>query len=206
MMYAILLGVGMAACLSQQDDEEETQTEAVQQQENQNTGTTTVPSAPAPDPESLVIERGQAGNISIGMPMEEMRNNLPRGFSLTDSILILEGQQSTAYVLSPQGRERGLLVEQQCEQECRVWRINVLSPDFKTPEGYGVGSKYGEIKQAYPIGTVALAEGNFVAVSEEAGMSFVLDDSQWSPENRERYRYNPANIPENTLVERVILY
>ncbi len=206
MLYAILLGAGMAACLSQQENDEETQTETLQQEENLNpTGSTTAP-AQVPDPASFVMEKGKAGDVAIGMPIEEVRNNVPMGFAVKDTMLMLEGQQSTAYVLTPQGQDKGLLVEQQCEAGCRVWRISVLSTDFKTPKGLGVGSKYGEVKEAYPIGTVALAEGNFVAVSEAAGMSFVLDDTQLPQDAQDRGRYNPGNIPANTLVKRIILY
>lgn len=206
MMYAILLGAGMAACLSQQDNEEKNQTEALQQEENLNPASSTNQTAPVPEPASFVLEKGEAGKVSIGMPIEELRNNAPKGFAIKDTMLLLEGQQSTAYVLTPQGQEKGLIVEQQCEPECRVWRINVLSTDFKTPKGLGVGSKYGEVKQAYPIGTVALAEDNFVAVSEEAGMSFVLEDTQLPQDAKDRGRYNPGNIPANTLVKRVIIH
>lgn len=196
----------MAACLSQQDNDEETQTETLQQEERPNTAANPQAAAPAPDPASFVIEKGKVGSISIGMPIDELRNNIPRGFALKDTMLMLEGQQSTAYVLTPMGLSKGLLVEQQCEAECQVWRINVLGTQFKTSGGHGVGSKYGEVKQAYPIGTVALAEGNFVAVSEEAGLSFVLDDTQLPQDAQDRGRYNPGNIPANTLVKRILLY
>ncbi|RDV13772.1 mechanosensitive ion channel protein MscS [Pontibacter diazotrophicus] len=206
MIYAILLGAGMAACLSQQENDEETQAETMQQEENLSpTGSTTEP-APIPEPASFVIEKGRAGDVAIGMPIDELRSNVPMGFAIRDTTLMLEEQQSTAYVLTPQDQDKGLLVEQQCEAECRVWRINVLSTDFKTPQGLGIGSKYGEVKEAYPIGTVALAEDNFVAVSEEAGMSFVLDDTQLPQDAQDRGRYNPGNIPANTLVKRIILY
>jgi len=196
-LYAILLGVGMAACLSQND---ETTTENEEQVE------ATATTAAEPEPTDLVIGKGRAGNIRLGMPIAEVRQNVVEGTVVNDTLLMQEGQQATAYVLHTSDKKRGLLIEQQCEPDCQVWRISVLSPDYKTPGGIGVGSKYSEVKAAYPISTVALAEGNFVAVSDSAGMSFELDDTKLPQDGKDMGRYDPGNIPDNTLVTRVMLY
>ncbi|GAB3537285.1 hypothetical protein GCM10027443_30000 [Pontibacter brevis] len=201
LLYAILLGVGMAACLSQNENESAEESN-VQQQIN----ATETDAVAAPAPSTLVIEKGQVGNLRIGMPINQVREQVPTGMVINDTTLTQEGQQSTAYVLRPKGQEKGLLIEQVCEPNCMVWRISVDSEDYKTAKGLGVGSKYGEVKEAYSIGTVALAEDNFVAVSEEAGMSFVLDDTQLPQDARDRGRYNPGNIPANTLVKRIIIH
>lgn len=198
-LYAILLGVGMAACLSQSD-------EAATESETED-GTATAPATEStPAPATFVIEKGRAGNIKLGMPIEEVRQQVADGTAVKDTLLMLEGQQSTAYLLHKDDRDKGLLIEQVCEPDCRVWRISVLSPDYKTAKGIGVGSRYGEVKQAYPISTVAFEEGNFVAVSDTASMSFELDDTQLPQDAKDMGRYNPGNIPDNTLVTRVMLY
>lgn len=201
-IYAILLGVSMAACLSEQANENESAEESKVQQQIDATET----DVSAPDPSSLIIEKGRVGDLRIGMPINQVREQVTTGMVINDTTLALEGQQSTAYVLRSKGQEKGLLIEQVCEPNCQVRRISVDSQEYKTAEGLGVGSKYGEIIQAYPIGTVALEEDNFVAVSEEAGMSFVLDDTQLPQDARDMGRYNPGNIPANTLVKRIILY
>lgn len=200
-IYAILLGVGMAACLSQNED---TTTEG--QAQDASAEATSTEASTAPAPANFVVEKGHAGDIKVGMPIEQVRQNVTDGTVVQDTMLNQEGQQSTAYLLHTSGQGKGLLIEQLCEPDCKVWRINVLSTDYKTPKGVGVGSKYSEIKQAYPIANVALEEGNFVAVSEEAGMSFELDDTQLPQDAKNMGRYNPENIPDNTLVKRVILY
>jgi len=200
-IYAILLGVGMAACLSQNED---TTTEG--QAQDAAAEATSTEASTAPAPANFVVEKGHAGDIKVGMPIEQVRQNVTDGTVVQDTMLNQEGQQSTAYLLHTSGQGKGLLIEQLCEPDCKVWRINVLSTDYKTPKGVGVGSKYSEIKQAYPIANVALEEGNFVAVSEEAGMSFELDDTQLPQDAKNMGRYNPENIPDNTLVKRVILY
>ena len=196
-LYAILLGVGMAACLSQND---ETTTENEEQVE----ATATTPAEP--EPADLVIEKGRAGNIRLGMPIAEVRQSVVEGTVVNDTLLTQEGQQATAYVLHTSDKAKGLLIEQQCEPDCQVWRISVLSPTYKTAEGIGVGSSYGEVKAAYPITTVAVEEDNFVAVSDSAGISFMLDDTKLPQDGKELGRYDPGNIPDNTPVTRVLLY
>lgn len=195
-LYAILLGVGMAACLSQND-------EATSENEEQVEATATT--AANPEPADLVIEKGRAGNIRLGMPIEEVRQNVVEGTVVNDTLLMQEGQQATGYLLYT-NEEKALLIEQNCEPDCEVQRISVLSPAYKTAKGIGVGSSYGEVKQAYPITTVAVEEDNFVAVSDEASMSFELDDTKLPQDGKETGRYNPGNIPDDTRVTRVLLY
>ncbi|MHA6248845.1 mechanosensitive ion channel protein MscS [Pontibacter sp. CAU 1760] len=200
-LYAVLLGVGMAACLSQ-NDEAATETATASEATPGVAHETTT----APDPATLVIAKGRVGNIRIGMPIEQVRQEVPAGTVVQDTLLRQEGMESTAYLLRTSGQQQGLLIEQRCEPDCRVWRINILSNDFKTAKGIGLGSKYSEVKAAYPIGTVALAEGNLVAISEESGMSFVLEDTNLPQDSKNKGKYSPANIPANTLVKRILLY
>ena len=201
-LYAILLGVSMAACLSQTDTQTQ-QTEAPQ----------TAPAAPeateedatpVPDPASFVIAKGRVGNVRIGMPLEDMRSRVAKGITIADTTLSQEGMQATAYLLHPQNEQKGILVEQTCEPTCRVWRISVHNANYKTTAGLGIGSKYGEVQQAYPISYLVMGEGNFVAVSEEAGFSFILDVSQLPQEKLAKLK--PADIPANTLVKGLLIY
>ncbi len=200
-LYAILLGVGMAACLSQTD---EAATGSQAQPENETT--TELEVTPVPDPATLVVEKGRVGNIRLGMPIAEVRQQVAAGTTVTDTLLQQEGMQATAYLLHTNSHGKGLLIEQHCESACTVWRITVLGSEFKTPKGIGVGSKYSEVKQAYPISMVAFEEGNFVAVSEEMGISFVLDHTQLPQDYKDKGKYNPENIPANTMVKRLMLY
>jgi len=199
-VYAIFLGVGMAACLSQNADEEGTQAEQVTEQV---AGSDEQP-VTTPAPEHFVIQKGQVGNIKIGMPVDDVRNNVIPGFAIADTTLSLEGQAFTAYNLHVPDQAKGIMIEQQCDTGCQVWRINVKHPDFKTAKGIGPGSKYSEVQQFYPIQTVILADGGLVAVSSEAGMSFVLDSSQIPA--TQRSKLTPATVPANTLVKSILIY
>lgn len=192
----------MAACLSQSENENNATTETEATEETASAATT----EPAPDPAAFAVEKGRAGNIRIGMPIDQVRQKVDTKMEVKDTTLNLEGQQSTAYLLRPEGHEKGLLIEQLCEPDCKVWRISVQSQDYKTAKGIGVGSTYDEVKQAYPISNISLAEGNLVAVSEEAGMSFELEDTQLPQDSNKKGKYNPANIPATTTVKRIMLY
>ena len=199
-IYAILLGVGMAACLSQREEEtgiEADQSAAITETEAPDETTT-------PDPSTFVIQKDRVGSIKIGEPIDSMRNQVPAGYTIADTVLTLEGSPSTAYLLKPANETKGLLIEQACNPNCNVWRINVQNPSYKTPKGIGIGSKYSEVMRYHPISTVTLADGGFVAVSNESGLSFVLDTSQL-PQNRIS-RFTPETVPANTLVKRVLVY
>ncbi|EJF09765.1 hypothetical protein [Pontibacter sp. BAB1700] len=205
-LYAILLGVGMAACLADRDNTDEaasTTDTAIEGGPMTQTVESGTPS-PATQPADFVIRKGQVGNIRIGMPIEEMRNQVPAGLQIRDTTLQNEGQQSTAYVFSGPDSPRGLLVEQTCDPDCQVWRIQVQGEEYKTAQGLGIGSKYSEVTQHHPIAYTSLGEAGFVAVSESAGMSFLLDTSQLDQNNL--HNLKPDQVPANTLVRGILIY
>ncbi|WP_299702345.1 mechanosensitive ion channel protein MscS [uncultured Pontibacter sp.] len=207
LLYAILLGVGMAACLADRDNSDDatiTDTDpAVEGGPMTETVELETPEA-TPDPADLLISKGRVGNIRIGMPIEEMRSQVPSGQQIKDTTLQLEGQQYTAYVFSSPNSPSGLLVEQVCEPDCRVWRISVSSNAYQTAQGIGVGSKYSEVAQHYPISYTSLGEAGFVAVSETAGLSFILGSSQL--DKNQLHRMKPDQVPANTLVQGILVY
>lgn len=205
-LYAILLGVGMAACLADRDNTDEAATNTGTAPEGgPMTETTEFETSPtATDPKTFIIGKGRVGSIRIGMPIEEMRNQIPTGQQLKDTTLELEGQQYTAYVLSSAGNAGGLLVEQACEPDCRVWRISIRDDNYKTAQGIGLGSKYSEVVQHHPIAYTNLGEAGFVAVSEASGMSFILDTSQL--DRNRLHQLKPDQVPANTLVQGILIY
>ncbi|TPE44271.1 mechanosensitive ion channel protein MscS [Pontibacter mangrovi] len=196
--YAVLFGVGMAACLSQQDKKAEESSGSAPPAEATET------SEIAPNPSAFVVEKQGVGNIRIGMDITQMREQVPQGFTLNDTTLQLEGMQSTAYVLHPKEQPKGILVEQSCNPDCKVWRISVLSQEFRTAAGISVGSKYGEVQQAYNIRTVTFEEGNLVALAPDAGMSFILDHSSLQPDQLPQLK--ATTVPENLPVRKILVY
>lgn len=201
-LYAVLLGVGMAACLSQQDETQDNPTESAP--EEALITAITEEAAPQPDPALFVVGKQRVGNIRIGMPIEQMREQVASGLSIKDTTLQQEGIQSTAYVLHPEGQRKGFLVEQSCKPECQVWRISILSTDFRTAQDISVGSKYSELQQAYRIRTVTYEEGNLVALAPDAGMSFILDHSPLPTDQLPKL--TATTTPANLLVKKILLY
>lgn len=198
--YAVLLGIGMAACLSQQDEDTETSNEA----STQETSLEMPEEASTAAPELFNIAQGRVGAVTIGMPLEELQSNIPAGMALTDTTLLQEGMQSTAYLLRPEGQLKGLLIEQQCMTACQVWRLAVSNSDFKTAKGIAVGSKYSELQQAYAVEQITFEEGNLVALTSEQGISFMLDKGQIPASQLPRL--NKENVPANTLIKTILVY
>jgi hypothetical protein len=199
-IYAVLLGVGMAACLSQQTEDEETASAS----EISILPDTATEEPTQPDPALFVVEKQRVGNVRIGMPVEQMREQVAMGLSIKDTTLSLEGTQSTAYVLRPEEQSTGILVEQACEEDCQVWRISVLSPKYKTAKGIGVGATYGELQQAYNIQSVTFEEGNLVALAPGAGMSFILDHNALS--GNQLSEVSAATVPADLLIRKILVY
>jgi hypothetical protein len=198
LLYALLLGVGMAACLSDRDNTDSTTDDSA------ITEVTEAEVTPSTDPTDFIIDKGRVGNIRIGMPIEEMRQLTLQSIKLADTTLQLEGQASTAYTFSSPVSPSGLIVEQQCDPDCKVWRIRIRDDHYRTVQGIGPGSKYAEVLEHHPISYASLGEGGFIAVSETHGMSFILDTSQL--DQAQLHRLKPAEIPANTVVRGILIY
>ena len=199
--YAILLGVGMAACLSQNEKDVGEQTAGTARE---ITETETAAQPITPTTEQLQIQPEKVGFISIGDDIEQMRQTIPTGFTIKDTTLQQEGTPATAYVISAETHSKGFLVEQQCNPTCSVWRLNVQSDKYKTPKGIAVGSAYSQVQKTHPISTVTLADGGLVAVAKEGGISFVLNTEQ-IPVNQ-RGRLTPGTVPAATPVKAILIY
>lgn len=199
--YAILLGIGMAACLSQNDTSNDDETgDAVTEEILADQ-----PEQPVtPSAEQLQIAPGRVGFIEVGTAIEQMRQNIPAAFGITDTTLQQEGMASTAYIIRPNGQNKGFIVEQECAPDCKVWRLNVQSEAFTTAKGIRVGSTYSQLQQTHPVSTVTLADGGLVAVAAEGGLSFVLDATQ-IPANQ-RARLTPETVPASTPVKAILVY
>lgn len=199
--YAILLGIGMAACLSQNDKQKEEGTATSVIKED----ATETPAQPVtPSPEQLQIAPDRVGFVTIGQDIKQMRQNIPAGFAITDTTLQQEGMQATAYIIRAEQQAKGFLVEQQCDQDCKVWRLNVKSEEYKTPKGIHVGSTYAQASKAHPISTVTLADGGLVAVAKEGGITFVLNTEQVPA--AQRARLTPTTVPAQTQVKAILIY
>jgi hypothetical protein len=151
--------------------------------------------APPAEAARYRISPSQVGAIKIGMPVADLKKVIPAS-QLKETNIHLEGQGYKAYAIGP--HQAGLLVEETCEPACRVWRIQVRNPAYRTAEGLGVGSSLGEVKKHYPISFLGSGETEIVAVSNQQKITFMLDVSQLPP--RQVPWLNLQNTPDSVKV------
>jgi hypothetical protein len=158
--------------------------------------------APTP-PETIVVERGRVGPISIGATAESVYDkfgsrarlvDLKREGMLSPALEVkLFGSQLVASIIAEIGPANNRLV---------VTRIHVVDPGLRTKEGLGVGSTYEDLRSRYSVDWVGSGEGTFVARVETLGMSFQLDTSGPKPLWAVR---DPNQVPKDVRVVGIML-
>ena len=87
----------------------------------------------------------------------------------------------------------------------RLWRVRVTEPKYRTAAGIGVGSPYGAARQLYGISTVERTDLGLVAVSDQVGMAWMLDENSL-PKNSRPRPLTPADVPPATRITGVLLF
>jgi hypothetical protein len=157
------------------------------------------PSAPAAKA-CFRITRSQVGAIQIGMPVATLKQVIPAG-QLRETTISLEGQDYKAYEIG--GQPADLLVEERCAPACRVWRVRVQDPAYRTPEGLGVGSTLGQVKKHYAISFLGPGETGLVAVASRQKITFMLDVSHLPA--RKVAQLNIQNAPDSVKVQSMLV-
>jgi hypothetical protein len=153
---------------------------------------------------NLTLQAGQAGAVKVGITIEELKKQYGQN-KIREIDHTLEGTTTKAYEVLGERHRPDLLVEQQCKgSACTVFRITVLNPSFRTQGGIGIGSMFRDVKESIPISSVGAGEGNFVAISEGARMSFVLD-MRGIPAQRWN-KLKVKDIPNSTMVSGIMLW
>jgi hypothetical protein len=164
---------------------------------------------PKPSPETLAqydLVPGRAGQITINLPSDSLKKIVPAQ-NLKVSQRELEGEKYTAYEIrnAKAGNQLLMLAEESCAHDsCKIFRIRILSPKFKTKEGIRVGSAFSEVKKAYQFSYVGLGETDFVALSENQRMAFTLDISKFPP--KPLYKMKAGDIPDSTVVTSILMF
>ena len=164
-----------------------------------------------PDPkvieaEQYVLTTGRAGQIPIGISSDSLKKMVPAE-NLKTTERELEGQKYTAYEIrnAKAGNQLLMLAEESCEKDsCKIFRLRIISPKFKTKEGIRVGSTFGEVQKTYPLSFIGLGETDFVAVSDKQKMTFTLDIAKFPP--KPLYKIKAEDIPDSALVTSIMLY
>lgn len=154
---------------------------------------------PAQTPPEFLITRSQVGAIKIGMPIDELKKVIPAD-RLKEVPIYKEGQGYKAYEVRKGAgdAQAALRIEENCEPECRVWRIQVMDPAYRTAVSLGINSSLSAVRQHYPISYLGSGETEIVAVSEKEKLTFILDVSHLPP--REVPFLNNKNTPDSVRV------
>lgn len=156
--------------------------------------------------EDSLLSPGQAGQLKLGMSIDEVYGRYGRGNTrLLD--LYPEGMFNPAlavYLDKTRRGRPGLVAEIGWKDNWIVSRLFVYDPRFKTKEGIGVGSSLGELRKFYPVKEIVWIEGDVVAVVDKFNISFGLDTKSIPPRlpsSEDRHL-----IPATTKIVNVILY
>ncbi|RAK69904.1 hypothetical protein [Hymenobacter edaphi] len=162
---------------------------------------------PTAKDEHLLLKPGYVGPLRLNMKEADLLTLLPPS-TLTQTTRSLEGIEYPVYEYRPDDAPAGsapLLLEMVGAVEDggnRLWRVQLQDARYRTAEGIGVGSTYGEARRAYGVQTIERAEGRLVAVSERVGMTWVLDKTGLNLNRALR----KDDIPPATRITGIILY
>lgn len=156
--------------------------------------------------EDLLLSPGQAGQLKLGMSIDEVYGRYGReNTRLLD--LYPEGMFNPALAIYLNKGRRGqpaLVAEIGWKENWVVSRLFVYDPRFKTKEGIGVGSSLGDLRKLYPVLGPAWMEGEVNATVEELKMSFGID-TKGMPKDWFKTE-DPRLIPPTTTIKNVVLY
>ncbi|RTQ52551.1 hypothetical protein EJV47_05945 [Hymenobacter gummosus] len=161
----------------------------------------------APADTSLLLRPGYVGPLRLNMKEADLLALLPPS-TRRASTRSLEGIDYPVYEYRPEGQPAGtppLLLEMVTAIDGngnRLWRAQLQDARYRTAEGIGVGSTFGEARRAYGVQTIERAEGRLVAVSERVGMTWVLDKTGLPLDRLLR----KDDIPPATRITGIILY
>ena len=139
-------------------------------------GCASVQHAQSERPADFSLTSGRAGPVEVGAIVEEVYEIFGRqNISLVAQFS--EGSFSPALeVRLPSAAVSPALVIQFREgSPCpgfRVVGVEVRDPRFRTPEGFGVGSTLGEVRQRYQVELIQGEEGTYAAHVATLGISF----------------------------------
>ncbi|MFN3405065.1 MAG: hypothetical protein ACK40G_13270 [Cytophagaceae bacterium] len=139
--------------------------------------------------EEYRISKEQAGYAKIDMTIEEL-NTFYNKTKIRQASYSLDGQSYQAYFIKTNSDSSALRIEPVCNKDCRIYRIKISDPSYKTKTGIGVGSTIADIKKYHLIDSIeSTEEGPGVRV-ERLGLTFLLDPLTL-----------PGNLVKETLPE-----
>jgi len=135
------------------------------------------------DENTGLLTATSAGFLNLGDVKSEIK--LEEGLSMRSlKVVVGEGIEDTQwYIDKGQDPLFGFFVRPDDKGREIVWEISVFSPDFKTKEGIGIGSKVSEFKKAYPDMELWYSPYGYWYVAETAQMpnvQFYIDPTAYT--------------------------
>ncbi|ALD21002.1 hypothetical protein AM218_06920 [Hymenobacter sp. DG25A] len=157
-----------------------------------------------------IFDKGTVGRNFIRLNMTEaaLLDRVPKAM-LKKTTRQLEGIEYPVYELRnpdhPEAPPTILELVGDEEEGYRIWRIQLHDARYRAAQGgVGVGSTYGQARQAYGIQFVERGDMGLVAVSEAAQISWLLDASTLPNPNAPVRR--PTDVPDATKIKGVLLF
>jgi hypothetical protein len=147
-----------------------------------------------------VITRDGIGRLKIGMPADSVKAAC---HVVSDTVRPGPEGMSQRVLVVAFGHD---LLDAEIVNDS-VWRLDVRSPAFKTPDSVGVGSPVGKLLAHWMAAEGVSGEGNFAVVSRiDCGLSFILDGKIPELRGRKWTEEELAKLPSDTHVKRILVY
>ncbi|RYU80520.1 hypothetical protein [Hymenobacter persicinus] len=132
-------------------------------------------------PDSLhLLSPGRAGRLALGMSEKSLLARVPAA-QLTKTTHVYKGVTYPAYLMTdaqqPTAPPSRLELVGSAATGYTLRRIRITDPQYRTGEGIGVGSPFGAARQVYGLTRVRSSEGDFVAISSQQRMGWILDEN-----------------------------
>lgn len=131
-----------------------------------------------------IITSNSLDEIKIGMLIDDFYRFTDTSLTIKKESIKLEGDLYDIYNVYSKDT-LVFAVEPDCEDICKIWRIWLYSPHYKTMEGIGVGNTLGDLKEKYTIKSFNSEEGSVSVSVEQIDLGFQMDsknipDTWWS--------------------------
>jgi tetrahydromethanopterin S-methyltransferase subunit F len=123
----------------------------------------------------LLLSGKRVGKISLGMPTAHLENMLLSSYVILKRKVLVNDIYHDVYKVLDQSNEPLFFVY---EKNSLVWGIAIISENFKTDKGIGIGSSLGDIRVNYPRVKVGISDKKipFVRIDDVDGLFVVQND------------------------------
>ncbi|MEI6765777.1 MAG: hypothetical protein WCM76_09060 [Bacteroidota bacterium] len=152
-----------------------------------------------------LICEGHVGKIEINMDVANLEK-LFRKENIEEKNVSNEGIDSKMYYITVDGKPDALIIEPICTDICEVSRIFIHSTKYKTKDGIGVGSTFGELKKVYTIQSLTGNEDGGIFVYAEQLSQIAFEVKPADLKTHPGKVHTVLEVPDNTPVSMIYMY